>query len=891
MYLFTLYGGLNLSEKARTDAQVPSTVEAIRMASASVLGATTGLGQPIGSAIGAGSMLEQHSNTVSMNIAPLIFHIRDTIQSSEGLELLAIEWNIERTPGQGVLPEQLIIAGGAEGGVGTHVCILSWEKGVVDPFKIDSYIKTLSKKIGDIERVVINNDLNYELEGLSVIQKFADRFNSVLFVDMIDRRFQGSWDSFQVKKENVDVDAVAQMSFYDDFTILPPRMKIARRLSLDFKLPTARGDLVEHFKHRVLTPSALELLTKTVPETGCEILNELNTYAYSLEEADVVEGVIGVLTDFLQRDTVTLTDFNSLRSRIDEFVQRFSQTVDALEFLVESHISSGKNLTLAGHREALQKAVENDPERYEGIKHLLAAELIEKFVQSVERESSSTDEIKAWQLKSTLNYAIAYAKRVAQYFSKELNQYLVISAAREAFFTALRDFRNETIAGDMDSTDELLFEKFYAEIQSQLNATFSKRSYKGVQYSEYTELMDSITREMIDSFKHIDVWNLIGFSDVVEITRTEIKKKYSSSQADESLNAEGQSILDILNEFEATVTDVIPDVADTILSKPLIRKMIDQMKVENRSLDDVLTAAVEGVSEKSDEWKKEALDWIHGFKESVESTKPEAESLLSLLQFIHEILGQATTASSIADRVTQEADRREAIYKEQLEYWEAKCEEIEAENQRIQRRKQNRENLISEATHAFENEMKVYEQSVRDYQDKLEQYQRRVEEAKASETGYTADIPPPPLQPEQPMPLEPRIEVIKRDHPVEQEKELPPEPQPEPTLRYYVELRDLIYDKLTAMKEHESSMEDTFARRVLRLQAEGLSAIDSVSIDIGRGFLDYLMDSRIRTLGRLLPRISRVYLRDPKESELLYLVTYEHDNDRMTVSIGSTFLR
>ncbi|TFG30816.1 hypothetical protein EU527_13915, partial [Candidatus Thorarchaeota archaeon] len=276
-----------MSTNKRSDAQAPSTVEAIRMASASVIGSTTGLGYPVGSAIGTGSMLEQHSETVSMNIAPLIFHIRDTMLSSEGLELLAIEWDLERTPGPGVLPEQLIIAGGAEGGVGSHVCILCWEKGVVDPFKIDNYVKTISKKIGDIERIVINNEMNYELEGLSVIQQFADRLNSVLFVDMIDRRFQGSWDSFQLKKENVDVDVVAKMSIYDDFTKLPPSIKISSRKSLDFRLPKSSGDLIEHFKHRVLTPTAIELLTKTVPETGCEILTELNTYAYAIEEADV----------------------------------------------------------------------------------------------------------------------------------------------------------------------------------------------------------------------------------------------------------------------------------------------------------------------------------------------------------------------------------------------------------------------------------------------------------------------------------------------------------------------------------------------------------------------------------------------------------------------------
>ena len=880
-----------MSEKRRTDMQAPSTVEAIRMASASVLGSTTGLGHPIGSAIGTGSMLEQHSNTVSMNIAPLIFHIRDTIQSSEGLELLAIEWNLERTPGQGVLPEQLIIAGGAEGGVGSHVCILSWEKGVVDPFKIDSYVKVLSKKLGDIERAVINNEMNYELEGLSVIQKFADRLNSVLFVDMIDRRFQGSWDSFQIKKENVDIDVLAKMSVYDDFTVLPPSMKVARRKSLDFKLPNSTGDLVEHFKHRVLTPSALELLTKTVPETGCEILNELNTYAYAMEEADVVEGVISILTEYLQRDTVSLTDFDNLKSKIDDFIQMFRETVDALEYLVEAHTSSGKSLNVTGHKEALLTDLESNIDRFEGIRHQLGINLIKKFMLSIERETFTNEEIKAWQLKGTFSYAVAYAKKVAQYFSKELNQYLVVSAAREAFFTALREFRNETIVDDMDSTDLMLFEKFYAEVQSQLNATFSKRSYKGIQFSDYTELMDAITREMIDAFKSIDVWNLIGFSDIAQIARTEIRKKYTSTQADGLLSDEGTTILNILDEFETTVSDIIPDVADTILSKPLIRKMIDQIKSENQSLDDVLAITIEGVSEKSDEWKKEALNWVEGFRESIDASKSEAESLLALLQFIHELLGQAITASSIADRIKLEADRREGIYQEQFRAWETERREIETENEGIRQRNQNRENLISETTSAFESEMMAYEQALRDYQNKLEEHQRKMDEARASETGYTGDIPPPPIQPERPTPLGPRLEMIKRDHPVEQEKKFPSEPQPEPTLCYYIELRDLIYDKLTVLKEHESTMEDTFARRVLRLQAEGLGAIHSINIDIKDGFLDYLMDSRIRSLGRLLPRISRVYLRDPKMPQLLYLVTYEHFDENMTVSVGSTFLR
>ena len=259
--------GSTMSRTDRKDIQASSTVEAIRMASASVLGTTTGLGYPIGSAIGAGNVLEEHSSTVASNVAPLVFSIRDTLRSSENLELLSIEWDLERAPGPKVLPEQLVVAGGSEGGTGSHVSVLTWEKGVVDPFKIDEYMRILSKKIGDIETAVINNEMNYELQGLAVLERFADRLNSVLFVDMIDRRFQGSWDSLQVKADHVDVDLTAKMAIQDDFTLLPPGMKVTGRSELEFRLPrTSSDELIEHFKHRVLTPSAVEALTIQIPE-------------------------------------------------------------------------------------------------------------------------------------------------------------------------------------------------------------------------------------------------------------------------------------------------------------------------------------------------------------------------------------------------------------------------------------------------------------------------------------------------------------------------------------------------------------------------------------------------------------------------------------------------
>ncbi|MFW9787220.1 MAG: hypothetical protein ACFFE1_06075, partial [Candidatus Thorarchaeota archaeon] len=825
----------------RRDVQVPSTVEAIRMASASVLGTSTGLGYPIGSAIGAGTMLEQHSETVSMNIAPLIFSIRDTLMSSEGLELLSIEWDLDRTPGPDVLPEQLVVAGGVEGGVGSHVCVLSWEKGVVDPFKIDEHMKILSKKIADIESAVINNDLNYELEGLTVMTKFADRLNSVLFVDMLDRRFQGSWDSLQVKPEHVDVDLIAKMVVSDDFTLQPPGLKVLGRKSLEFKLPNESDErLVAHFKHRVLTPSAIDTLTKTVTENGQAILNELNYYAYALEESQIVSGVVGTLKDSLGQTEVTLTDINALKPRIDEFVKKLKETVNALEHIVEKHLSSGKVLTIVKHKEELISAVSMNSEVSSGIKNTLAMELVTRIMNSVAREFSGAGEIRAWELKGTIRYAIAYANRVSQYFSKELNQYLVTNAAKKAFFTALQDFKKETLQHDISSTDMTLFDLFYAEIQAQLNATFSKEAYEGSQYEDFKQLMDVVTRQLIDSFKTIDIWNLIGFENVAEVARKEITQQYSTPDSEE-LTEHGKALMKLLDEFQDLVSDVIPDVADTLLSKQLVHRIIDKMTSEETDLVIELEAAVEGASERPEEWRKEAKEWVESFKNALDESMTKPQALLALLNSIHEIVGETVTPSAMVDRAKFEADQREQEYKSRVQEWENVCRIIEEENDTIRAHNTKREELLTQKTQQYEARVREYEIALRDYTEKLEAHRSEqavynaavaaAESVKASatEADPAAPVPQPVTLPDPPKPLPPEpvkpaaidteLQEIRTQYPVKEEKPLPTKPDPDPSLKYFVELRDLLQSKLDHLKEREKDMEDTFARRVLRLQA------------------------------------------------------------------------
>jgi hypothetical protein len=392
---------------------------------------------------------------------------------------------------------------------------------------------------------------------------------------------------------------------------------------------------------------------------------------------------------------------------------------------------------------------------------------------------------------------------------------------------------------------------------------------------------------MIDAFKGIDVWDLIGFSDVAEITRREITQKYSVPQGEGPLTDHGQALMSLLDEFETIVSDVIPDVADTILSKPLMRRIIDKMLIEKTNIVQELFNAVEGAGERPDEWKKEAMEWVESFRGAIDESMTKPQALLTLLNSVHEIVGETVTPSSMADRAKFEADIREEEYKKYVQEWEAQCQVIEQENETIRAHNAKRESLIAEKTQQYDAAMREYESTLGDYTLKMEEYKA----ATSAEDYLPGSVAPPPDAPSKPLAIESSIHDIRTQYPVREEQPLPPKPVPDPALKYYLELRDLLHNKLDHLREREKTMEETFARRVLRLQAEGIGAASAIGLDIGTEFVEHLMSSTVRSLGHLMPRISRVYLRDPKQEGLLYLVTYERSGTDLTVSVGSTFLR
>ncbi len=866
-----------MSGSSRKKVQAPSTIEAIRMASASVLGVSTSRGNPLGSAIGSGSMMEQNSQAVAMNISSLIFAIRNALRKTEGLELLSLEWNLDRAQGSEVLPEQLSIAGAISNEVSSHVCVLSWEEGIVDPFKIDSHMQRLSKKIADVEAAVINNNIDYETDGMAILGKFVDRLNSVVFVEMMDRQFKSSWDSIQLKPENIDEEIVIELQYRDDFTTLPPGMTILERTDLRFEFPQlSEIDTIHHFKQRILTPLAIETISSSIPNTGRAILSELNTCAYGIEEVDIVRASIVALVRFLGSERAEIRELDSLKKRTNEFATLLADTVDSFEVIIEQHVGSGLTLSLSEHKSKLNSEIESDKTRFDGFKVEFAKDLVSYMMESVEREFPVDDKLRAWQLKSTMRYFVVHAKKVSQYFVLDLQQYLIVGATRRAIFETMAAFRDEMSNQEMGPTETMLFYKFFDDLHCQLNAVIGKKAFEGSKHDHPAELISVIVNDIQESFEKVDAWALIKFSDVAQIVRSEIESNHSTGvkEGSATLSETGIALQNLLSDFETLVADVVPDVADYLLSKALISEAIDAVLDEAFDLAEALLSIIEQQSEKPEMWKTEARLWVEDFR--IQGMDDNLSSkLMDFLQFIHDKAGRRGTARSIVERIASEANVREQEYQILVQNWEQERQEIEAENAKIRVHNEKRDALIQQAQSQFKEETTEYESI---------QEKRRLAQASLDSTGVII-----PDKPNAPRGMELRIAEVDAEYaPGLSERPIPPKPEMSQETFLYIELRDTITKTLSMMNKSQEKMEAIFLERLKQLQSEGLTATETISLSIDDELLEYLMSSVIRGLSRLLPRPTRAYLRNPDSPDIIYVVTYEHRGSELTIKIGGS---
>jgi CRISPR/Cas system CMR subunit Cmr6 (Cas7 group RAMP superfamily) len=124
--------------------------------------------------------------------------------------------------------------------------------------------------------------------------------------------------------------------------------------------------------------------------------------------------------------------------------------------VIEKHVGSGLTLSLSEHKSNLNSEIESDETRFDGFKVELAKDLVNHMMESVKREFPIDNKLRAWQLKSTMRYFVAYAKKVSQYFVLDLQQYLIVGTTRKAIFDTMQSFRDELSNQEMGPTETKL---------------------------------------------------------------------------------------------------------------------------------------------------------------------------------------------------------------------------------------------------------------------------------------------------------------------------------------------------------------------------------------------------------------------------------------------------
>ena len=139
--------------------------------------------------------------------------------------------------------------------------------------------------------------------------------------------------------------------------------------------------------------------------------------------------------------------------------------------------------------------------------------------------------------------------------------------------------------------------------------------------------------------------------------------------------------------------------------------------------------------------------------------------------------------------------------------------------------------------------------------------------------------------------MDERLRRIDAEFPPKPLIRLPEKPEMPQEFINRRELDGLLRDRMAKMNERQEGMERKFSEHLESLRDQISETASRVSVSMTADFVDYLMDSVVRSLGRLLPHVTRAILRDPANPKLLYLVTYDHQGDEITVRIGDNLLR
>ncbi|MHA1208034.1 MAG: hypothetical protein ACTSP1_03490 [Candidatus Freyarchaeota archaeon] len=906
---------------ARREA-APSTAEALKKAVVSVFGYTSNSVGSFGSLVGPESVSLARAKMLASDIGELVHKLNHLIGEESGVELRSVEFELARMVKGGTLPEVLLLTVGSYEENSNFLVLLEQEKGLVDVFRSIELADELNRKLKDVEDACSFSGLNVKSETASVMEKFVERFTRRVHGEVIQKKYREKYGRDFIRHLGIDIDTVVTGDFEIDYSLRPPGFNVTVDNVNIQDLSAPEELLLEHLQSMIFTKTAIKTLAGDVGSLGREILSLINDYTIEAVEKNVVEALLDAFTRRLENVSEQQPEW--LLELEKEFLAESNEILNRFEEKGNSFIQSGIKSKLNGHLESFEKIVTEG----EGDANPLMNSLINAFQEYLLSEYGEEDrEFWAWEFRGDMAYFMVHSRRAFGVFDHAVASFLATRCEKELAEQIFERFFEMLKADEMRAE---LIKRYLDEFKVLLeNEIEGKYALVGPRDWTVEGLKNSVKSSIIDA--------AVRFGERDSVTSPTQLLEIAANNVLERVGPDEQVFLkDTVEYIVNRMTEVVPGLADYILSYDVLPKFIKkkQDKLSTAEFPDAFLSFIEPELEEFPQWKELAHEWITGFKEELrEKPLTPFKLIKSFVNFISEQrekgIGEyapLNTLRKVSQNIQQEIQEwngkieevKSRIYSVEQQVKVVKSEidaktgirgKIEKEikvkretplrlRQEVEAKKLLIEKIEAEIKRlrdlkaavvggSSEKELKIQTDNIRSSIEKLnaeiekmasdvqvleEQLRQINEEITGLESAYNqlmSDLGA--LEAEI---NEYNLEIARRESLIEAINAL---------ITTYSNLLNLSKDTSRLFRTEISSFMDSVGN--LEIQPRPLAAFLE-------GLLDYIQYTYLRTFSSLLPRPTRLYLRNKDDPSLEYLVLYDYATPgRIRLSIGNNWLK
>ncbi len=601
----------------------PSTAEALKKAVVSVFGYSSNLTGSFGSLVGPETVSLPKAKMLASNIGYLIHKLNNLISETSGVELRAVEFELSRMVWGGTLPEVLALTVGLWEEHSNFLVLLEQEKGLVDVIRSIELADELNRKLTDIEKACYLSGLNMKSEGANVLEKFVDRFTRRVHGEVTQKKYREKYGRDFIRHLGIDIDTVVTGSFEVDYSLRPAGFKATVENVSIQDIPGSEEVLLEHFQHIIFTKTAIQTLISDIGALGREILSLINDYTIEVVEKSVVEALYNAFIDKLENTAPQQPQW--LLEEGKKFLIECSGILGKFEERGNMFIQSGIKSKLDGHLESFEKMLREDSAF--PLMNSLGKSFQEYLISEYGEE---TREFWAWEFKGDLSYFMAHSKRALEVFNQALSSFLAIKCEKELAEQTFQEFLENLKKDEMQKE---LIKKFLEAFKSLLeNEIEGKYTLFGSTKWTLDDLRKSIKNDIIDaSMRFSERDSITSPSQILEIAINNIIQRVGPDEQAFLKNTKDY----IINRM----TEVVPGLADYILSYDVLPKFIKKRpdKLSSDVFLDAFSSHIEQEFEDYPQWRDLAREWISSFKEEIRDKEITPFKLIkSFVNFVGE---------------------------------------------------------------------------------------------------------------------------------------------------------------------------------------------------------------------------------------------------------------